>query len=221
MSLEFSRRYKNKNNPTKLKNLRMRISTFLIIALISLKTIDEINGQCMDLVQQYYQCKYLKMKKTEKFWGEVYEPDPSIANNALNESFYVGKSVNKMNFDKAMTLFETIYLESDNCTQSKNEFCECVSLGHIDQHGNYSIYFRNRTNFVNAKKVIKAFVDKFKPKLLSYGDLQYHWNFYQFSTLNLTSLIHFCMEYDYSENRLQYYNTTYSCFGYDNLMVID
>ena len=105
-----------------------------------------------------------------------------------------------------LQLFRMIYTEINNCT---SEFCECVSLGIIDDSkANYSMYFRDKNFFQHSKSIIEAFNKKFESNLLSFRDLE---NQKEFSSLYSPSLAQFCINHDYSKNRLNYYRNSFKC----------
>ena len=114
--------------------MTIKIAIFIALAIISINK--QVDCQCVNLIQQYYQCKYLKMTNNTdlsylKFGiGPAYVPDASIPNNQLNDTFYKGLNLGKMTFDQAMHLFWSIYNETNNC---KSKFCDCVVKGLIDK----------------------------------------------------------------------------------------
>lgn len=179
----------------------------LILTLFFLSIFGQIkplNGQCFDLIRQYNQCKHLKMEFKK---GDYIEPEKYFvnytANSDLTDRFYRKLMSKEMNFNKAMKLFRKIYTETDNCT---SEFCKCVSLSVIDYHGNYSLYFRNKDVFPHVKRIIEDFNKQFESNLKSYRELWYNTDFEPYSNHNLSSLAQFCIKYDYSYNRYEYYN---------------
>lgn len=192
----------------------------IIILTVALLGLTQVNGECFDLVHQYYQCKHLKMvnKYAEYGFAFKYKPDSSVPNNALTDKFYQKLTSNEMNFDKAMNLFRKIYTETNNCS---SEFCRCVSQQIVDENGKYSMYFRNETIFPHAKKIIEAFIKKFESKLRNLknaSEFQYYFNenwkediFINTRDPNLKSLAQFCVNHDYTKNRLIYYHNNFSC----------
>ena len=208
----------------------MRILLLLTVSLLFVfgPKPNRVNGQCYDLIHQYSQCKHLKMSKSNysvySYTFERFTPVSNTSNNELTDRYY--RKLKGMSFEKAMNLFRKIYTETENCS---SEFCQCVSLGVIDLYGKYSMYFRNESIFRHVVKIIGAFHKKFEPKLLSYNDLKYSLEFDPYSSQNLSSLAQFCIKYDYSKNRLRYYNNsvftcgdvvsvTNVCYYYDILI---
>ena len=185
------------------------MKSFFILTVFSLILLDiiQVNGQCFDLIHQYNQCKHLKMEKTKRNLSEKYEPKKlERERNKLTDRFYRKLNSSEMNFDKAMKLFRTIYTEINNCT---SEFCECVSLGIIDDSkANYSMYFRDKNFFQHSKSIIEAFNKKFESNLLPLEYLGYQT---EFSSLYIPSLAQFCINHDYSKNRLNYYRNSFTC----------
>ena len=191
----------------------MKPILILTVFCLVLLGLDQVNGQCYDLIQQYYQCKHLRMvKQTPTLFASIlptkYKPDLYVPDNELTDRFYRKLNSNDMNFDKAMKLFRKIYTETNNC---KSEFCECASLGIIDFSANYSMYFRNEDVFPHAKNIIESFNKKFESKLLPFNVLKNEFEFYPYSGQNLSSLIQFCINHDYSKNRLSYYKNNFTC----------
>ena len=189
--------------------MTIKIAIFIALAIISINK--QVDCQCADLIQQYYQCKYLKMtNNTSDSYktygiGPAYVPDSSIPNNQLTDTFYKGLSLGQMTFDQAMQLFWNIYNETNNCN---SKFCDCVSNGLIDQaYSPGSVVFRNATIYPQMKSILLAFMNKYQPYLSPYSQLTSY--FYQ--TQNLPTLNQFCVNYDYSKNRLSYYSNTRSC----------
>ena len=87
-----------------------------------------------------------------------------------------------------------------------------MSKGVIDKWGRPSLLFRNNSIFIQMKIILSAFNNKFKSALLPYSQLTN-----QFSqSSNLTTLNQFCVNYDYSYMRIDYYdyNQTYTCYQY-------
>ena len=194
-----------------MRNIKTTLAYAVLIAFFL--SLNQVDCQCVDLIQQYFQCKYLKMISYSNYSSisysslPAYIPDPSIANNQLNDTFYQSQNLSQMTFDQAMQFFWKIYNETNNCNSS---FCVCVSKGVIDKWGpKPSLLFRNNSIFTQMKIILSAFNTKFKPALLPYSQLKYLF----ISTLNLTTLNQFCVNYDYSFGRTNYYNSTqmYSC----------
>lgn len=185
------------------------MKSFFILTVFSLISLDlnQVDSQCFDLIHQYNQCKHLKMEKPKRNLYEKYEPKTLERDrNELTDRFYRKLNSSDMNFDKAMKLFRMIYTEINNCT---SEFCECVSLGIIDDSkANYSMYFRDKNFFQHSKSIIEAFNKKFESNLLPFRDLEYQ---NEFSSLYSPSLAQFCINHDYSKNRLNYYRNSFKC----------
>lgn len=195
------------------------ISVYLILSLVA---FDQINANCNDLIQQYYECKYLHMSIQNNTWGELdYRPVKSIRNNKLDDKFYRRHGLAKMDFDDGMHLFKKIYDETENC---HTKFCKCVSFKHIDNYNNFSILFRNETNFPQVKKIVEGFIRKFKSKLLPYDKVPVPvmydgpWG----PEKNFPTIQKFCYRNDFSWERLMYYNYSASCsnFNYSYLVRI-
>ena len=211
--------------------MKLILTLFLLFIFVQ---IQQLNGQCYDLIRQYNQCKHLKMEFKKSGYMEVevhnitmyiIEPQEkyfvnSTANSDLTDRYYRKLMSKEMNFNKAMNLFRKIYTETDNCT---SDFCKCVSLGVIDYHGNYSLYFRNKDVYPHVKRIIEDFSKQFESDLNPYSELWYYEEFELYSYQNLSSLAQFCIKYDYSYNRYEYYNMSIygKYFRYEDLIVIN
>lgn len=196
----------------------------LVVSLIlSLAVLEQVNGQCYDLIKQYYECKYLRMSKQNNSWGDIdYRPVKSRNHrhpNKLDDKFYRRQGLAKLDFDESMRLFRKIYDETENC---HSKFCKCVSFKHIDYYNNYSIWFRNETNYKQVKRIISAFNEKFESKKLSFHDV-FNPVIYSarpiepnpFFEPQLKTINKFCYHNDYSWARLNYYNYTISCYNFN------
>ena len=191
----------------------------LVLVSLSLLLVTEINCQCYDLIDQYYSCKNLKMVHTTcSFYDTavpyssdnnntgsncIYEPDTSIPNNKLTDSFYRKKKLDKMSFNEAMNLFKKIYDEIDGCD---TEFCECVQKRSFYPVP-YDIYFRDDDTFKDVKKIIKAYNEKYQSRMLPYEEIKY--NFPQGGSKILQK---FCAKYDFTNIRLYTYKDVTKCF---------
>ena len=188
--------------------MTIKIAIFIALAIISINK--QVDCQCANLIQQYYQCKHLKMtNNTSDSYknygiGPAYVPDASIPNNQLTDTFYKSLNLGKMTFDQAMQLFWNIYNETNNC---KSKFCDCVSKGLIDQTTSGTVAFRNSTIYPQMKSILLDFINKNKHFHLPYSQL----SSYFYLTQDLPTLNQFCVNYDYSEMRLTYYSNTRFC----------
>jgi hypothetical protein len=97
--------------------MAIKIAIFIALAIISINK--QVDCQCANLIQQYYQCKHLKMtNSTDSSYltygaGPAYVPDASIPNNQLTDTFYKSLNLGQMTFDQAMQLFWNIYNETN------------------------------------------------------------------------------------------------------------
>lgn len=164
----------------------------------------EADGLCFDLVKQYYECRYLKMKYYFDdyfyFFDEFYAPDPDVPNNLVNDSIY--QNLTSYTFDQGMSLIQRIFQETDNCT---SQFCRCVSHGYIDDtlyYGRQSILFRNATNFNQMKTIVADFGNKFRSQLLPLDEIHQDLNYEEHE---LPSLAKFCVELEFTYTRVDFY----------------
>lgn len=190
--------------------MTIKIAIFIALAIISINK--QVDCQCANLIQQYYQCKHLKMtNNTSDSYknygiGPAYVPDASIPNNQLTDKFYKGLNLGQMTFDQAMQLFWNIYNETNNCNSA---FCDCVIKGILDQATATpaKISFNNATIYPQMKSILQAFLNKYKPFLSPYSQLSSYFS----ATQNFPTLNQFCVNYDYSKIRLAYYSNTQFC----------
>lgn len=189
--------------------------TFLLIFSSSLDfMIHRADSLVFDLVHQYFQCKNLKMIKTiDPKYGEYYTRDNSIKDNQLDDKFYRGLGLFDYGFDEAMQLVRSIYTETENCTISDQVFCDCVTKMYMTKDGDYSILFRNSTNFSQLKGIIQAFSIAFEAYLRidNYGQ--------SVSRYTYPTLFNFVVYNDFTKDRLiKSYNLP--CLPHRNEMVI-
>ena len=195
-----------------MSDIKTTIKLVIFITFLAIFSDSRVDCQCANLVQQYYQCKYLKMTNNTDFlyvlygYGPAYVPDASIPNNTLNDTFYQNLNLGQMTFDQAMQLFWNIYNETNNCNSA---FCDCVIKGILDQATATpaKINFNNATIYPQMKSILQAFLNKYKPFLSPYSQLTSYFS----ATQNFPTLNQFCVNYDYSKMRLLYYSNTRSC----------
>ena len=136
--------------------MKQIILTFLIFGGFVLMSGQVVNGQALELVRQYFECRNLTMY----FNGHVYVRNTSIPNNFLDDAFYQQAGLGQLNITKS-------YTDTDNCN---TRFCNCVNWGFIDSNityyngyysyipnNKYSIFFRNSSNYPGVKAILSAF----------------------------------------------------------------
>ena len=218
------------------------MKTFLILLAV-LTIIREVKSECFELVQQYYECKNLVMidpntvpkypnnyiedpnnlpNDNYNYPPKTYIPNPSIANNQLNDAFYQSLNLNQMTIDQAMFLFRTIYNETYDCNSA---FCNCTKTGIImdymnGEYNRYSLYFLNETTLDQVKIILSEFNTKFQSNMKSYSSLQTFFNSKTHSNQTLPTLAQFCMKYDYSDERFLYYSNSTDCISDDTVRLI-
>lgn len=174
---------------------------FIRFIFLTLALVGQADLKCYDLVRQYYQCKKLIMHKVNFSWDIIYYiPNYSIPNNRLDDSFFQKLGLENMPLNKAMDLFKQIYMETNNCT---SEFCNCVNFQFIDTNDQFSIYFRNETNFRQFNDIISAFNNKFSKFMYPIDYFTKLIFTYEFPTLTK-----FCITNEYTSQRLNNYNNT-------------
>lgn len=179
------------------------ILTLLVILTASLSW----NVECetaSQLIQQYSECKILTMMLTsDSYYGTYYIPNPTIPNNALNDTYYQSLGLGSMSFVQAMTFIKKIYREVTNCSTS---FCNCVRWGPKGLALKYYEYFfLTEANFKGVKSILLDFNEKYsnQTQTLARSMLNtYNGQIYP----TITS---FLMKYDYSRNKLSYYLLNY------------
>ena len=186
-----------------------------IVLLLTLSRDNQVNGECFRLVQQYYECKHLVMVEQEN--NETYIPSTLVPNNILNDAFYKSLNLDEKTFDEAMDLFWQIYDETNNCN---TDFCKCVSTGIINwykygRENKFSLYFRNATNYEQMKIIVSEFLEKFESTLKPYSELEMIFKAQTHSDQVLPTLAHFCMKYDYTDERYIYHEEFFDCFTDD------
>ena len=189
--------------------------TVQMLLLVTLSRDNQVNGECFELVQQYYECKNLVMVLDKN--NQTYIPSTLVPNNILDDAFYENLNLDGKTFDEAMDLFWQIYDETNNCN---TELCKCVSTGIIDKYiggkkHKFSLYFRNATNYEQMKIILSDFLEKFKSTLKPYSDLEMFFKEKAHSNQVLPTLARFCMKYDYTDERFIYHNNSLDCFTDD------
>ena len=185
-----------------------------ILLVVILSRDNQVNGECFELVQQYYECKHLVMVLDKN--NQTYIPSTLVPNNILNDAFYKNLNLAEKTFDEAMQLFWQIYNET-NC---HTEFCKCLSTGIIDYYkggkeNKFSLYFRNAINFEQIKIILSDFLERFEPSLKPYSDLEMFFKEKAHSNQVLPTLAQFCMKYDYTDERFIYHYDSLDCFTDD------
>ena len=194
--------------------------TVQMLLLVTLSRDNQVNGECFELVQQYYECKHLVMVLDEN--NQTYIPSTMVPNNILTDEFYKNLNLTEKTFDESMDLFWQIYNETDNYCDSK--FCKCVSTGIINiykegKQNRFSLYFRNATNYEQIKIILSEFLEKFESTLKPYSDLEKFFKEKAHSNQVLPTLAQFCMKYDYTDERFIYHYDSLDCFT-DNIVSV-
>jgi len=205
---------------------KMKMKTLMIIIVVTtLFTIAQVKSECFELVQQYYECKNLIMRNInnpDSFPEKPYEPNPFYPNNKLNNTFYKNLNLDKMSFDQAMEFFRAIY--NDTFNNSTTDFYKCVSTGIINEYkygnGNsFSTFFLNETNFKQMKTILSEFIIKFESNLLPYSSLKDFFASKSHGGQYLPSLAQFCMKFDYTDDRFNYYYDPFDCYLDDTVII--
>lgn len=194
------------------------MKTISIIFLLNLFFIVSKQGLLVDalsfeLIKQYYECKLLHMITTKDALGKYYIPDPSKPNNTLNDSFYRSLNLTNMTLNEATSFIRNIYTDLNKCTGSSAKLCKCVKSKRFEK--NYALLFLNNTISSQARPIITGLTNKFRPNLLPLNRLQ---NFFVNGS-SLPTLLRFCVEFDYTDLRLSFYNNTLVCHKEPDYMV--
>lgn len=159
----------------------------------------QVDGICFDLVQQYFQCKRLKMVFTEE---EGWMPNSKIKNNFLNDTFYKSQNLSRMSLDEGFALIKKIYTETSDC---ESDFCDCVSVESYSQiageFADFSILFTNSTNFPHVKTIISEFNNKNRPNLLPFEEIRAIVD----KNSESSTLAKFCIDIEWSLEKYSYY----------------
>lgn len=190
--------------------MKTLISALLILATLSL--IYQVNGErVLGLIRQYHECKYLKMY----FNGEYYKRNESIANNTLPDSFYMRLGLASMTLDQSMNLIRKIY--TDTPTTCTSSICNCTRLRYLDNDDDdydYGVFFRNASNFVHVKSIIRAYNTKRKSSLKS---LQQAQELYAYDGgKKYPTIVRFLMNAEYTSMKSDLYKTYAYCRSKEN-----
>lgn len=180
--------------------LKISTACLILLAISSFELIGQTDAQVFQLINQYYQCGNLKMIKTlvpGTNTSYYYAPNANISNNYLSDSYF--KSLATMTIDQGLSLVKKIFVNTTNCN---TYFCNCVSWMFIDNQNNYSVLFRNDTNYVSARTIINALYTQTASKL-NKGFV----SFFPPNAKKLPTLAKFVAKIDYSINRELYYDT--------------
>lgn len=136
----------------------MNQHNFLISSVLILCSVSwTIDAQIFSFVKQYYECKNLKMTKSNANNGDEYYfmPDPNLENNKLDDSFYRRQRFDHMSLDSAMKLFKSIFAEVSRDCQSA--LCECVrKRKQTSDVEKYWIFFESEENLSLVKSTINS-----------------------------------------------------------------
>lgn len=185
----------------------IKIGKFLTILIVMIVRINRTSNSSITLIKQYYECKNLKMIKQESHHGIIYLPDPSVAKNRLDDSFYERLGFANMTFDEAMELVKKIYNESTNdpTKPDKDDFRTCVRSYARGDRDDHSEMFRNETILEQAKHIVSLFIKKNKKYTLPEREIQRKFREWRMSFA--PALIKFLVNNDYSLDRIDVYDT--------------
>ena len=175
---------------------------FYILFMAALNLTTQVDGICFDLVQQYFQCKRLKMVFTEE---EGWIPNSKIKNNFLNDTFYQRQNLSRMSLDDGFALIRKIYTETSDC---ESDFCDCVNIESFNEIAgeftDFSILFTNSTNFPHVKTIISEFNQKYKSNLLPFEEIQEIVD----KNSDSSTLAKFCIDIEWSFEKFSFYFST-------------
>lgn len=191
----------------------MNLTTFISILIVVCYTcVNHVEGECFEVIRQYFECQYLKMvKRTNPSTGEIfYERNDKLDQNNLNNSIPAIQNLSRMSFDQGMDFIRRIYLETANCT---TEVCNCTKFGKIDKEGSYSLFFGNADIFRQSKSIINGLNTKFKSQLMPFESLR---GYLGHNHSHLPTLTKFCVDFEYTWVRLKFFKYANSCYAYNH-----
>lgn len=173
----------------------------LLVIFVSVTFVSCTN---VALLYQYHQCKLLKMipiNNTMNGQGILYIPDPQVPNNTLNDAYFKNNlGLDSKTIDDAFEIMKKIYDEINNCN---NLTCVCIKSYVLNDFDDYSGMFRNFTFMIQAKRIVSAFIEKYKSFILSENEIA---NLIQsFGLYYPPTLIRFMAKFDASLQRLFIY----------------
>lgn len=178
----------------------------LLVLATTMAWMRQADGQMFkayDLILQYNECQNLTMY----FNNYYYVRNDSIANNTLSEARYQ-RLLGKMTIDQGLAYFKKIFLVTKS--PCKTFICNCTSLGWKGQVlEDYSLFFRNDSNFNGVKSIVQAFNTKYKRYLRSVPDVLSIFNIYSWNPFPLYqsgNITQFLMTNDFTRDKFLYYN---------------
>lgn len=165
----------------------------------------QTNGECYDLVKQYYECKHLVMISSN---GNDYKPDKNVKNNFLDDTFYQSKGLGDMGFDQGMELIQSIYNEVDFVTLQRCDsyLCKCVinRTSRYYNDDNYGFFFRD--NFDDFKSIVSEFDQIFQDNRDSLEKFTDNWSY------DLPTLAKFAYINEFTPLRKDEYTSIRLCY---------
>lgn len=137
----------------------------LTILLTSILVINRVKCSGSLTLKQYYECRNLVMIKQLDYKNRtIYEPNPNITNNILSDQFYQRLGLANMTFDQAISFMGRIYTEIEKLSKNASaaRFLECVKTKYDYKDIIMTTIFRNETILAQAKRIVSAFIEKFK-----------------------------------------------------------
>lgn len=181
----------------------MNLKIYFVAFFISLSILIEPvrMSEAYELIKQFYECRHLQMHLSIDWRGRFYTLNDSIPNNTLNDTFYHGLGLSNMTFTQGMDFIRQFYTTTRNCRTFQ---CNCTSWGLIDTYANYSLFFRNSSNFIGMKSIIWAFNNKYKSALSLNQSLMHYGTTYP-------TLVRFMMIFEYTWAKVNLYKVSLYC----------
>lgn len=183
----------------------------MLIVLVS-RLFNQADTLCIDILDQYFSCRNLNpilIMKNSPFNSA----DWFKFSGSLNDSFYETVLANNT-FDEAMKLFQHIAIENNqSCTSLA---CNCTRSNSLDISKAFSFYFLNTTYFPQVTDIISNATNKYQ--LLTPLEIysitgQFYPLFDETIYHHLPTLTDYCLENDFTFNRIYNYKETHACYA--------
>ena len=101
--------------------------------------------------------------RNNSFSGNVYVPDPEVPNNTLNDAYYRNIGLANMTFNETYAMVARIYDAIGRKCRGPN--CICYNSYIFHSYDDHSVMFLNVTILEQAKRIVWAFIEKFRGNL--------------------------------------------------------
>lgn len=192
-------------------NLRKSITGLLtlVVVVVILNVNISVDCQCYMIIKQYYECKHLKMIRGEE---SGFVPNPNVANNTLDDSFYES-TLSEMTVSEALQLVQLILKTARRTGAQCNRLCRCMKdTVRQENQEFYPAFFKGPKELSATTQILEEFISEaswaMKPEELIISEQ------YSYPSINLPSLVRFCINNDWNNVRSNfYYNSLYDISG--------